>query len=337
MIDAGEFADADYMANPVNRCFFCKTNLYGADRQPYGRANRFRREPRRSRRISAGTGRGAKHHGVRHPYLEARIDKAAVRSLARSIGLGDLAELPAAPCLSSRVETGIPIRADMLKAIHAVERRVAQRFPMGVIRCRVRATASSSSSIPSRSPRSSRLTPTRRGRWPQSCSTTRFPRPGSPSRLIAMAAPSSSPVVMADHMFDFERRARIGLDEAVFCAGKSVKQIAAIIASVEGRLPGLLLTRLEPAAFADLPHEQRAALDYDPVSRTAIFGRSRTDASGAAGRHRARRHVGRAHGLRGRADAWLQRPTALRFCRRRASRAFGDCSTGSRKFARRPS
>jgi uncharacterized protein len=38
------------------------------------------------------------------------------------------------------VETGIPIRADMLKAIHAVERRIAQRFPHGVIRCRVRAT-----------------------------------------------------------------------------------------------------------------------------------------------------------------------------------------------------
>ena len=79
---------------------------------------------------------------------------------------------------------------------------------------------------------------------------------------------------MADHKFDFERRARIGLDEAVFCAGKSVKQIASIISSVEGRLPGLLLTRLEAAEFADLPQQQRAALDYDPVSRTAILGRS---------------------------------------------------------------
>ena len=79
---------------------------------------------------------------------------------------------------------------------------------------------------------------------------------------------------MADHTFDFERRARVGLDEAVFCAGKSVKQIAAIISSVEGRLPGLLLTRLEAAAFAELPQRQRAALDYDPLSRTAILGRS---------------------------------------------------------------
>jgi pyridinium-3,5-biscarboxylic acid mononucleotide sulfurtransferase len=56
------------------------------------------------------------------------------------LGLGDLAELPAAPCLSSRVETGIPIDAEVLKAIHAVERRLAQDFPAGTIRCRVRAS-----------------------------------------------------------------------------------------------------------------------------------------------------------------------------------------------------
>jgi uncharacterized protein len=30
VIDAGEFADANYRSNPVNRCFYCKTNLYGA-------------------------------------------------------------------------------------------------------------------------------------------------------------------------------------------------------------------------------------------------------------------------------------------------------------------
>ncbi len=139
VIDAGEFDDADYMANPVDRCFFCKTNLYGAI------ASHTRAQIVSGANLDdLGEYRpglaAAKNQGVRHPFLEARIDKAAVRGLARSIGLGNLAELPAAPCLSSRVETGIPIRADMLKAIHAVERRIAQRFPHGVIRCRVRAT-----------------------------------------------------------------------------------------------------------------------------------------------------------------------------------------------------
>jgi uncharacterized protein len=50
-----------------------------------------------------------------------------------------LSELPAAPCLSSRVETGIAIRPEVLKAIHAVEQSIAKQFPTGTVRCRVRA------------------------------------------------------------------------------------------------------------------------------------------------------------------------------------------------------
>ena len=80
---------------------------------------------------------------------------------------------------------------------------------------------------------------------------------------------------MADFKFDFERRSRIGLDEAVFCAGKSAAQIAAIIAGVRADTPGLLLTRLDAEKFAALPAEQQNALDYDPVSRTAILGQVR--------------------------------------------------------------
>lgn len=86
---------------------------------------------------------------------------------------------------------------------------------------------------------------------------------------------------MAEFKFDFERRARIGLDEAVFCAGKSASQIAAIVAGVRADVPGLLLTRLDPAKFADLPPEQRALLDFDPVSRTAILGSPRAAQQGS--------------------------------------------------------
>jgi pyridinium-3,5-biscarboxylic acid mononucleotide sulfurtransferase len=138
IVDAGEFGDAAYMANPVNRCFFCKTNLYGAvaghtDAQIVSGANL----------DDLGEYRpgldAAKNHGVRHPYLEAEIDKKSVRALARAIGLGALSELPAAPCLSSRVETGIAIRPEVLRAIHAVERDLARDFPTAIVRCRVRA------------------------------------------------------------------------------------------------------------------------------------------------------------------------------------------------------
>jgi uncharacterized protein len=139
VIDAGEFNDADYRANPVNRCFFCKTNLYGSiarhtDAQILSGANL----------DDLGEYRpgldASRYHGVRHPYLEARVGKMEVRALARRLGLGDLSELPAAPCLSSRVETGLAIRPEMLKAIHSVERSLAADFPHGTIRCRVRAT-----------------------------------------------------------------------------------------------------------------------------------------------------------------------------------------------------
>ncbi len=143
VIAAGEFADPRYRANPVNRCFFCKTNLYGAvaavtDRPILSGANL----------DDLGEYRpgldAARDHGVRHPYVEAGMDKAAVRALARRLGLGEVAELPAAPCLSSRVETGIRIEADTLRFVHAVEELVGARLApvqgaARAVRCRVRA------------------------------------------------------------------------------------------------------------------------------------------------------------------------------------------------------
>ncbi len=139
VIDAGEFDDADYLANPVNRCFFCKTNLYGSitrhtEAQIVSGANL---DDLGEYRPGLDAARG---HAVRHPFLEAEVGKAGVRTLARDLGLGDLSELPAAPCLSSRVETGIAIRPEVLRAIHAVERTLARDFPRGTVRCRVRAS-----------------------------------------------------------------------------------------------------------------------------------------------------------------------------------------------------
>jgi uncharacterized protein len=124
ILDAGEFSDRNYLSNPVNRCFFCKSNLYSAiaglsDRLILSGANT----------DDLGEYRpgldAARDHGVRHPYLEAGIDKQTVRALARDLGLGELAELPASPCLSSRVETAIAIDSEVLKAIHRVERLVS--------------------------------------------------------------------------------------------------------------------------------------------------------------------------------------------------------------------
>ena len=137
VIDAGEFADARYRANPVNRCFFCKTSLYGAiasrtDRQILSGANTDDLTEYRPGLDAA------REHGVRHPYLEAGLDKAAVRALARALGLAETAELPASPCLSSRIETGIAIDPEELAAVDRAETLLRQALKPRTVRCRIR-------------------------------------------------------------------------------------------------------------------------------------------------------------------------------------------------------
>ena len=74
-----------------------------------------------------------------------------------------------------------------------------------------------------------------------------------------------------DFVIDWEREQRTGVAEAVLCEGKSAAQIEAILASAGERR--LLLTRLREDMLAQLPDGRRAALDYDPLSRTALHGR----------------------------------------------------------------
>ncbi|TXM99127.1 nickel pincer cofactor biosynthesis protein LarB [Methylobacterium sp. WL64] len=76
--------------------------------------------------------------------------------------------------------------------------------------------------------------------------------------------------VADEFTLDFARPERIGLEEAIFCAGKSPEQIDAILAAARERGASLLLTRLDPEKFSRLGHAAR--LDYCPVSRTAVFG-----------------------------------------------------------------
>ncbi len=71
-------------------------------------------------------------------------------------------------------------------------------------------------------------------------------------------------------IMDWDREARTGLPEAVFCAGKTPAQIDAIVAQARARGRPLLLTRLDPARHAALA--SRDTLDYDATSATAIDG-----------------------------------------------------------------
>jgi uncharacterized protein len=137
ILDAGEFADAEYIGNPVNRCYFCKSHLYDAISRLSERLILSGANVDDLGEYRPGLD-AARRHGVRHPYVEAGVDKAGVRALARSLGLGDLAELPASPCLSSRVETRIAIDPEVLRGIHAAETFVGDALQPKTVRCRVR-------------------------------------------------------------------------------------------------------------------------------------------------------------------------------------------------------
>lgn len=132
----GEFDDPRYRDNPVDRCYFCKTNLYeriaGLTGLPIASgANLDDLGDYRPGLIAAAERR------VVHPLIEARMAKADVRALARVLGLGDVAELPAQPCLASRVETGIAIAEADLAFVEEAERRLAGLTGGGTLRCRI--------------------------------------------------------------------------------------------------------------------------------------------------------------------------------------------------------
>jgi len=78
--------------------------------------------------------------------------------------------------------------------------------------------------------------------------------------------------VSAEVVFDFDRRNRIGVEEAVFCEGKTVAQIAAILEGARAREVGLLLTRCQAEQIDRLPKGLAGAIDYCPLSRTGFFG-----------------------------------------------------------------
>jgi pyridinium-3,5-biscarboxylic acid mononucleotide sulfurtransferase len=137
LLDAGEYGDPRYRANPLDRCYWCKTNLYARIRESTA-------DP-----IASGTNRddlgdfrpglrAAGEHGVVHPFVEAGLAKSDIYALAAELGLADLERLPAQPCLASRVETGIRIAADDLAFIDRVETALAGRLGgEAVLRCRV--------------------------------------------------------------------------------------------------------------------------------------------------------------------------------------------------------
>jgi NCAIR mutase (PurE)-related protein len=80
---------------------------------------------------------------------------------------------------------------------------------------------------------------------------------------------------VSDFNLDFARFARTGLEEAIFCSGKSIDHLAQIIDATAEKNARLLLTRLSGEQHAALGKTRQARLNYDGVSRTAYLGEAR--------------------------------------------------------------
>ena len=132
-----ELEISEYAANPINRCYFCKSSLYEI----------CQREAKRLALDSIADGinlddladyrpglQSAKEYNVCHPLVEAGLTKADIRQASRLLGLSTW-DKPASPCLSSRIPYGTHITATMLSHIAQAE---AFLYTLGITQVRVR-------------------------------------------------------------------------------------------------------------------------------------------------------------------------------------------------------
>lgn len=136
-----EFANESYLANPANRCYFCKSELYS-------------RLEARLCELSAdvicnganlddvGDYRpgmtAAREHSVRSPLIEAGLTKSDVRELAKLWSL-PCWDKPAMPCLSSRIAYGVSVTPERVHRIDAAESFLRREFNLLELRVRCEA------------------------------------------------------------------------------------------------------------------------------------------------------------------------------------------------------
>jgi uncharacterized protein len=123
-LDTEELADPRYVANPSNRCYFCKSELWGK-LVPVARARGFAT-------VVDGTNaddlsdyrpgaQAAREHGVASPLAELGFTKADIRLRSHALGLPTWQQ-PSSPCLSSRLPYGTRVTAERLEQVERAER-----------------------------------------------------------------------------------------------------------------------------------------------------------------------------------------------------------------------
>lgn len=137
-IDTREMDDPRYAANPVNRCYFCKTELW--DRLvPIAAARGLavvvdggNADDVHDYRPGAAA---AREHGVRSPMAEVGLTKDDIRLLSRARALPTWSQ-PSSPCLSSRLPYGIAVTPERLARVERAEAAVRALGVTGDMRVR---------------------------------------------------------------------------------------------------------------------------------------------------------------------------------------------------------
>lgn len=136
-IQTGEMSNPKYAANPTNRCFYCKSDLFGrlgevaAKRGEWTVVSGANADDRGDFRPGLDAGRQL---AVRTPLMDAGLTKDQIRAASRDMGLPTW-DKPAMACLASRVPYGEGITAGKLARIERAEYVLKD---LGFATCRVR-------------------------------------------------------------------------------------------------------------------------------------------------------------------------------------------------------
>ena len=137
-IDTTELDDPRYAANPVNRCYYCKTELWSR-LLPIAQDRGFdvvidgtNADDLADYRPGA---KAAAERGVRSPLAEVGLRKSEIRALSRRRGIPTWQQ-PSAPCLSSRLPYGTAVTPGRLRRIEAAESALRALGVVGDLRVR---------------------------------------------------------------------------------------------------------------------------------------------------------------------------------------------------------
>jgi uncharacterized protein len=133
-----ELSDPRYAANPSNRCYFCKTELWGR-LVPVAREHGFTTVADGTNADDLGDHRpgaqAAREHVVASPLADFGFTKDEIRRRSRALGLPTWQQ-PSSPCLSSRLPYGTPVTAERLRQVERAEEALRALGVEGDLRVR---------------------------------------------------------------------------------------------------------------------------------------------------------------------------------------------------------